>query len=618
MKRIISVFLTALLLTLAVCPVGASAIVTSYNGTLAALPGNTRSSSPEYNYAWLDNVIIRDDAMAVTSSAVVPKPTDYQGSHTYDEFIKEAEQYSVLFDIDENTVTAAYRELTNTMYYLAVAMGMTDELPAMRQYLQDYGIRLPANEAADDKAVIGVVYAALKYDAVYVLYEKHAEIPEGTTLEGALVIILSALTNTMLPSGINTVTGFAVNAVKTYVTQFEQLPISENPDVEEVFHWAKIITAASNDYQVPLAAFDIATESQKAYVDYAYYATIINTVYDVTIDPIYLIIATQSDEELALQKLILQTMLTEKQIPYADGMSTEELFCLATDNGCFALEDEFYSDILSYEVTVAETCEKLWFTPFVLAGQLDGGSDDFVSIDLNGTLMKPSSTMSAQLNPNLRQEEVLLSVAYNDGVRNDTAVYKFTVIKDPALNNKQESDAENNMVADVESFVNTIVPTDNEKVSEIVDSIFEGVDNQLGDTAINPDGLIPTVPDNGITLTDPSLRDPSSAQLPAGSPSVTDYYDSAMLDDLFAGVYATDADGNIITTTSFISFGTTEQARSVVQTVTDAVKENPELIIAPSSLLTLGSLAGFYLKKKQRRSVLDSEDITEEEEEINL
>ena len=618
MKRIISVFLTAVLLTLAVCPLGASAIITSYSGILTVLPGNTRSSSPEYNYAWLDNIIIRDDAMAVTSTAVVPKPSDYQGSHTYDEFIKEAEQYSVLFDIDENTVTAAYRELTNTMYYLAVAMGMTDELPAMRQYLQDYGIRLPSNEAADDKAVIGVVYAALKYDAVYVLYEKHAEIPEGTTLEGALVIILSALTNTMLPSGINTLTGFAVNAVKTYVTQFEQLPISENPDAAEVFHWAKIITAASNDYQVPLAAFDVATESQKAYVDYAYYATIINTVYDVTIDPIRLIIATQSDDELALQKLILQTMLTEKQIPFADGMSTEELFSLATDNGCFALEDEFYSDILTYEITVAENCEKLWFTPFVLAGQLDGGNDSLVSIDLNGTLMKPSSTMSAKLNPNLRQEEVLLSVAYNDGVRNDSAVYKFIVIKDASLNNEKAEGTDKNLVADVEDFVNGIVPNDNEKVSQIVGGVFEGIENEVGDVNLNPEGLIPSIPDNSLSFTDPSLKDPSAPDLPVGSPSVTDYYDSVVLDDLFAGVYATDANGNIITPTSFMSFGTTDQARTVVQTVTDAVKENPELIIAPSSLLMLGSLAGFYLKKKQRKSVIDSEDITEEEEEINL
>lgn len=617
MKKVISVFLAAIiLLTFAVCPLGASAIITTYNGVVSALPGNTRSSSPDYNYAWLDNIIIRDDAMAVTSSTIIPKPDDYPGSHTYDEFIKEAEQYSVLFDIDENTVTVAYRELTNTMYYLAVAMGMTDELPVMRQYLQDYGIRLPADEAAHDKATVAVVYAALKYDAVYVLYDKKAEIPEGTTLEGALVIIMSALTNTMLPSGITSLSGFAVNVVKNYVSQFKELPISENPDSAEVFHWAKVIAAASNDYQVPLAAYDVATDSQKAYVDYAYYATIIKTVYDVTLNPIHLIIATQSDDELALQKLILHTMLTEKQVPFDDSLSCEELFNLARENGCFPLEDEFYSDILTYEITVAENCEKLWFTPFALADQLDGGNSDFISIDLDGTLMKPSSTMSAQLNPALRQEEVLLSVAYNDGTRNDNAVYRFIVNKDASLNNDKSDSSENDLIGDVQDFVNNIVPSDNEKVSQIVGGVFEGIENEVGDVNLNPEGLIPSIPDNSLSFTDPSLKDPSVPDLPVGSPAVTDYYDSVVLDDLFAGKYATDENGNIITTTSFFPATEKEQTRSVVQTVTDTVKEHPEIIIAPSSILAFGSLAGFYMKKKQRKSVLEDDSTEENEEEI--
>lgn len=615
MKKLISVFLAvAILLTFAVCPLGAAAILTGYNGVMAVLPGNTRSSSPDYNYAWLDNIIVRDDAMAVTSSTIVPRPEDYSGSHTYDEFVKEVTQYSVLFDINEETVSVAYRELTNTMYYLAVAMGMTDELPAMRQYLQDYGIKLPDREAADDKAVIGVVYAAIKYDAVYVLYEKHAEIPVGTTLEGALVIVLSALTNTMLPSGINTLTGFSVNVVKDYVTQFEQLPISENPDASEVFHWAKIITAASSDYQVPLAAYDEATESQKTYVDYAYNATIIDTVYDVTINPIHLIIATQSDDKLALQKLILHTMLTEREVAFSDELSAEELFDLACENGCFALEEEFYSDVLSYEITVAENCEKLWFTPFALADQLDGGSNDFVSIDLNGTLMKPSSTVSAELNPALRQEEIIMTVAYNDGTRNDVAAYKFTVIKDPSLNNKPTSDSSNDMVADIENFVNTIVPDDNEKVSEVVGSVFDGVDNQMAQSGVET--LLPSTSDTSAT--EPSVNtNPTVSERPVGSDSVTDYYDSAFLDDLFSGVYATDENGNIITTASFLSPSSDKaEERSVIETVTDAVKENPELVIAPSSLLTLGSLAGFYFKKKQRKSVLDDDGTEENEEEI--
>ena len=473
----------------------------------------------------------------------------------------------------------------------------------MRQYLMDYGIKLPNGEDADDKAAIAVVYAALKYDAVYVLYEKHAAIPVGTTLEGALVIIISALTNTMLPSGINTFTGMAVNMVKTYVTQFEQLPVSENPDAEEVFHWAKVITAASNEYQVPLASFDMATEAQKDYVDYAYYATIINTVYDVKLNPIHLVIATQSDDELALQKLILHTMLNEREISFDKEASAEELFNLASANGCFALEDEFYSDILTYELKVAQNCEKIWFTPFALADQLDGGSNENISIDLNGALTKPSATVGVSLDTTAAQEEILMSVAYNDAARNDSAVYKFIVVKDPSLNTEGSSDAENNLVADVQDFVDTIVPADNEKVSEIVDNIFAGVDGQLSQTG------------EGESTTF-SVGGSADTQISGVTVYTTDGYDFQYLDDLFAGVYATDADGNIITTTSFLPVlsEAAEKPVSFIQTVTDAVKENPEIIIAPTSLLTLGSLAGFLFTKKQRKSVLDSEDEQLEED----
>ena len=606
MKKFLSLMIaTVLLFAFTACPLTASAIITGYSGVIAVLPGNTRSSNPEYNYAWLDNVIVRDDAMAVTSSTLVPKPDDYIGSHTYDEFIKEAEQYSVIFDIDENTVAAGYSEVTRTLYYLVVAMGMTDELPAMRQYLQDYGIRLPASEGAEDAAEVSVVYAAIKYNAVYTLYGKEAVIPAGTTLEGALVIILSALTGTMLPSGINTLTGMAVNMVKTYVEQFEQLPVSANPDSEEVFHWAKVITAASNDYKVPVVSYDVASSAQKEYVDYAYYATVINAVYDISVNPIYLIIATQSEDDLALQKLILTTMLDEKEVSYDRDLSCEELFNLASQYGCFALEEEFYSDILTYEITVAENCEKIWFTPFALAGQLDGGSDDRVSIMLGDTLMKPSATVGVELNKNLNQEEITMSVAYVDDVRNDNAVYRFIVKKDPALNNQGTSDSKNDMVAGVEEFVNTIVPTDNEKVSEIVDSVFNAVDNKLEDTAGNDEGILTTFDVSGESVTGK-----------APQVSTTSGYEFDYLEDLFAGLYATDADGNIITTTSF--FGNTADETTTAtfaETVSQAVKENPGIVVAPTSLAALGSIAGFLMAKKKRSSVLDEEELSEEAEE---
>ncbi len=610
MKKAVTLFLSLIMIfALAVCPFGASAI-TTYGGTIAVLPGNTRSSSPEYNYAWLDNVIVRDDAMAVTSKALHPAPTDYPGSHTYDEFVKEVKQYSALSDIDENTVTAAYGELNSAMYYLVTATGMTGTLDEMRAYLQNYGIRLPGNEDAEDKMAIAIVYAALKYDAVYVLYEKKAEIPQGTTLDGANVIILSALTDTMLPSGIDTLTGFAVNTLKAYVTQFEELPVSKNPTPEEIFHWTKIITAASYDYKVPVTSFDKTTKAQKEYVDYAYHASILNTMYDITVDPVRLIVAVQSEDETALARLVLYTMLEEKGVTYSYDMTAEELFKLAESNGCFALEDEFYSDILNYEITVAETCTKVWFTPFALADQLQGGNSEFVTIKLNDTAVTPNSTTSVDLRTSLRNEKVTMTVNYNDGKRNDTAVYVFNIIKDAKLNDENAVSSENDMVAEVEKFVNTIIPDDDSPAAQAVDKVIGAVDNKINSELSNAATNVNVLTTYGV---DTTYAIETTEKQPEAEKS-TDRFDFDYLEQLIDGVYETDVYGNIVTTSSVFGDGEDEnEEQSFIEKAAETVKENPEIVAAPTGIITLGSLAGYFLSKKHRDSVIFSEEEETEE-----
>ncbi len=610
MKKFLALFLSLMiLLALSVCP--ASAIITTYGGTFAVLPGNTRSSSPEYNYAWLDNLVVRDDAMAVTSKKITPKPTDYPGSHTYDEFIKEVDQYSNLYLLDENTVAAAYGEINEALYYLVTATGMTGSLDEMRSYLQDYGIRLPGNEDAEDKMAIAVTYAAIKYDAVYALYEKKVEIPKGSTLDGATVIILSALTNTVLPSGVDTLTGMAVNTMKQYVTQFEQIPISQNPKPDEVFHWAKVLTAAHYEYQVPLTVYTEATTAQKEYVDYAYYASIFNTMYDITVNPIKLVAASQSEDKLAVQRLILHTMLDEKGVTYDKSLSAEDLFELAEANGCFMLEDELYSDVLNYEIVVAETTEKIWFTPFALADQLPGGSNDYVTMKLNGNPITAGTTTSVDLFTSLKKEKIELSVSYNDGARNDSAVYEFTVIKDAALNDENAVQSENDMVAEVEKFVNTIVPDKDSEAGKKIDSVFAAVDDKIQaelSTKVNAEALT-------TYSVETTKKDNSSTTVKNTQEKETERFDFNYLEDLIDGAYETDAFGNIITTSSIFTEEESTTQQSFVEKAAETVKENPEIVAAPTGIITLGSLAGYLLSKKHRDTALPEEAEEEEAEE---
>ncbi len=602
MKKLLVFLLTlTMIFAVSVCPAFASEGQISYFGTVTVNPGNVRAENPVYNYAWLDNMIIRDDPLAPTQANITPKPKDYPYARTYEEFLEESKNYSTLLTIDENTVAAGYEEIVNAMFYVVVAMGMTDDLDIMQEYLTAQGIRLPANSAAS-KAEVAVVYAAIKYDAVYALYGKRVSFPAGTTLDDAVITIVSALTGTVVPSGVNSLTGYAVHCTKTYVTAFSELPISSDPSTEEIFYWAKVISAASNDYQVPVEVYSETTPAQKQYVDYAYYASILTTIYDVQVNPVKLVVAMQSGDSLAVQKLILYSMLDESGVDYANDMTCKELFDMACQNGWFALEKEFYTDIMSYEIEVAQECTKIWFTPFALAGVLENSDEKYLTMSLSGAAVAPSSTTGVTLDPSKAAEIVYLECKYNAPDRQDTAVYEFVIKKNAALNGGNNSNSQNNMVASVEQYVNSIVPSGNETAGQIIDGVFQNIDSavQNGGSQVG-EGILTTY--SGAS---------SSDYVTGSNASSSDRFDFNYLEELIDGVYATDADGNIVTSAEFNYGAQTTEKQSVIEKTVETVKENPEIVVAPTGVIAVGAFMGYLMSKKHR----DSEAYLEDKEEI--
>ena len=614
MKKALTLVLAlTMILALAVCPV--SAAYSSVSSLIPQLdPGETRRET-EYSYAWLDQLIIRDDATAAVATTVVPKPTDYPYSHTYEEYIEEVNQYAALKSLDENTVASSYEEIMSLVYYSVVALGMTDEYDVMEEYLRDYGITIPDEPAGQDKINVAVVYAALKYDAVYALYGKKVSIPVGVSLDSASVIIFSSLAGIMLPSGVDSFPGLAVHTVKNYVSEFDDLPVSKNPSAAEVFHWAKVIVASSadsneddiGDYEVSKMAYDMVHPDDKLYVDNAYFATILNTAYDVTLDADALGAAVESGNETAVQKLILETMLSEKNVRTSSSMNTKELFELACENGCFNLEDEFYSDVFNYDITIAQDREKIWFTPFSVADQLEDGNVKATTMTLNGVAAGHNKTTGLDLDPAKENETIVLTVDYNDGIRAQSATYTFNIIKDKALNGvKVQSDKD--LVAQVESVAGAVNPSGNDKVNEIIDGVVDYAQNELPEFSTTPDGDVLTTFGYG-----------EGQNVPGDGTSNTDGYKFGYLQDLLNGKYATDADGNILTTkgASFVGVEDENEGDSFVQKATTVVKENPEIVAAPTSIIALGALAGYLMTRKHRDSEMYSfkDDEGEEAEE---
>ncbi len=593
-KRLCSFLLVLLITAGLVCaPFCVSASVITTNGNVKVVPGNPRSTSPQYSKAWLDNVVIRDSTNQIASARIVPQ-AEYPYSHTFDDFIEEVGNYSALNLINEDTVSAAYSQIIDVLYYTVVALGMTQDSDTMKAYLRSRGITIPPLETSEDEIKVAVVYSAIKYNAVYVLYDKKIDFPQGISLDSAICLILSELTGTFLPSGVDTVSGFAVNSIKTYISQFDELPISNNPGNSEIFHWAKVITAASNDYKVPLDSYNTATTAQKEYVDYAYFASILDTAYNVHIDPIRLVVADKSTEKNAVAKLILQTMLNESEVDYSIDATCEELFKEACANGKFPLDEEFYSDIFNYNLYVANNCTKIWFTPFVLADQL-GGDNANLSMTLAGNPISPSQTLAYSLDPTKNTDDIELKVTYADTASPaETVTYKFHVIRKSVAETKN-SNAQNNVVAGIQDAINSVIPADSEKANNIVDGIMSNVDSMLSTTASSNSGSVLTT--YGSETTTASSNDGYKSSPVKGSDGI----DFGYLEQLMSETYVNgEQAANAISKYSSMT-GTTEN-KSFVQKTVQTIKENPEVAAAPTGIIALGGLAGYIWTKRKKIS----------------
>ena len=601
-KPFLAFVLIVLIGCFALTPMLASASVTVANGSLEVLPGNPQSSSPSYSKAWLDTVVIRDGSTALTACKPTPTP-DYPYSKTYEEFVTEVDRYDLLHDLNETNVGNAYGELADAFYYMVTAMGMTDKQPQMKAYLTDYGISVPTNPTATEEAEIAGVYAALKYNAPYVLYEKEVSLPKGTTLEGAEVALMSELMGVFLPSGVNTVNGLAVQAAKTHVEEFPDLPISENPSNSEVFHWSKVLTAASNDYEVPLTPYEQASAAQREYVDYAYYASIFDTIYDIHISPARLAVAAESADPLAVQKVILTSMLDGKEVAYASDASCQQLFDAACAAGCFELEQEFYSDVFSYDLLVPAACTQLWFTPFALASQL-GGSNDDVTLFLNGKELKPSGTTYVTLDPDRISQEVQLVSRYDDGFHPaEQVTYRFNVVR-------AEGAVGSDLADEFQTMLDRVSATEGENTEKLVDQVAAYAAQEPQGSIFHTMAQTPVL--SGDVLT--TYGDVQSGEQTADGNNA----DYSFLGQLIDETYPEDETAVSKSLLDDLTQEDESHASSLVVRTGQAIMEHPQIVAAPTGIIALGGLLGYFFSRKRKSSdPLEHPDVEIIEEEID-
>ncbi len=118
-----------------------------------------------------------------------------------------------------------------------------------------------------------------------------------------------------------------------------------------------------------------------------------------------------------------------------------------------------------------------------------------------------------------------------------------------------------------------------------------------------------------VSCRNPELAVPFNSQVGAYKMSIDGGVSEARTETVESG-YRVDADGNIVTSYSIPTADDDGgEETNIIETAVQTVRENPEILVAPTGIVAVGSLAGFFFSRKHRDSVIDEENEAEETEE---
>lgn len=583
-KKALSVVLSVITLAAVCCgSFVSSASVFYIDGNAAVCPGTTRVyvDEKDYNYAWIDDVSVRDSSSSVVPLVLHPV-TDYPYSHTADEFVDECNNYAALFNITDEILQSSILKTIRTAYYTLLASGaIKSDEQTMRAYNESKGIVYPFSPNTMTHMYTTLVYALLKTDIASAVLKQTVEIPRGTSIEGAVVLYLAKVCGMEVPASVNSIASFSYVFADQYVLEGSGLPVSDDPTEQEVYYWVKLLAAYKQGYDVPKdTPYSKVTQQQEEYVKYAYFASILTTKYGVHVDPGLLrqaILGGNKDTEIP--RLVLKSMLGNVNTKYSENESISSLFDKAKADGYFDLKDDFYTDIYDYEVTVSDSSTDVWFTAFLVADQLVDGDSSKAKTYIDGKLVTNSSTNSVKLTG--ATTKFTVKIEYKDSERSQTAQYTFTVKK---------SSAGSQVVGGV-----------NVDINQPIGNIIESAENSLS-------GLNDYMQNRTTSPYESDLRNYLNGETTYAANGTGGY--SSYLE-----TYPTDNNGNVASSSDPLATTTAAAAQptSVLSGVTQTIKDKPEVIATPIGLLAVGASAGyiFFRRRKKDEVIIETEDVTE-------
>lgn len=429
-SKVISYVIAVITVLAVVCP---SAFAREFASVIDAtnIGVNTQYKYEENNPSWLRQLTIKEDMLSsngLFSEEVLIPVCDYPYTTDAPHFKAQVEEYIELYTLDDDSQRAAYLYLLEQIGALDIIANPETSDKSKADWLREQGIIITEEDEKDPdkKLMISALYALMQNDFYYVIKGERLTIPEGTTLEEAVVMYLmglsgdgSQLTEFVLKYfGKGSVenlddyiyyTSLIALYTQGYVSPIEIPSLSRN----EVYRRVAIMTIRGAGI-----AIDAETATTEE-IRHKYLAAMMGTQYSVTVDPTAF---KKALDKKTVPYYILQRMAYEdaKVTISSTKYSYEECFKLVLQKTHrFDLENEFYSDIFEYDVHLDNIRSNISVNPNPI-------SKSGVSIAINGVDVTGGSYAVVELAGKAKETITIVS-RQTTGKDVKTSIYKVNV-----------------------------------------------------------------------------------------------------------------------------------------------------------------------------------------------
>ncbi len=364
----------------------------------------TQYDYDEADIAWLTDLVIKEDMTTVEGMAqrvtLVPEP-EYPYTETPESFSKDVNYYVSLYNLEAGSQRAGY------LYFFEVLNANSELLAAdvsdtdIREYLEGMGIAYPADAGADELVMARALFTAMVTGSL------GSSFAVGSDLEEAVVSYLATLTGMnvstlgeWLPQG-------SVLSLDEYILAASKLTlwsngydVSRDTTEDEVYRLVAAMTVKAQGISVDT---DLSFDELKVH----YTAALLGKKYDVVMDSRKLAehINAGTADYYILQLMGKNGGLSIRE----DNADYNEAFALVAENTDVfdVTSDDFYADVFNYSATLSTRCSSLWIYPTAYATN----SSYDCTVSVNGTVIKNNYYNEISIDPELSQQDVVITVS---------------------------------------------------------------------------------------------------------------------------------------------------------------------------------------------------------------